>query len=74
MKIDGPRAWDLLKEAKTIVTFRGKKSHEWDPKKEDKEPILKHATGRTGNLRAPTIRLGNNLLIGFNEEGYQAWF
>jgi hypothetical protein len=26
--------------------------------------------GATGNLRAPTIRVGNKLLVGFNEEVY----
>jgi arsenate reductase-like glutaredoxin family protein len=27
--------------------------------------------GSTGNLRAPTIRTGNRLLVGFNEDVYR---
>jgi arsenate reductase-like glutaredoxin family protein len=28
--------------------------------------------GPTGNLRAPTIKKGKTLFVGFNEEAYQA--
>ncbi|MBD3866913.1 MAG: hypothetical protein IFK94_02220 [Acidobacteria bacterium] len=34
------------------------------------EELLKHILGPTGNLRAPTIRKGKTLLVGFNEELY----
>ena len=30
--------------------------------------------GPTGNLRAPTLRKGTTLLVGFNEETYQEHF
>ena len=30
--------------------------------------LLKAMLGPTGNLRAPTIRKGQTLLVGFNEE------
>ena len=30
--------------------------------------------GPTGNLRAPTIRTGATVLVGFNEEAYQKVF
>jgi hypothetical protein len=30
--------------------------------------------GPTGNLRAPTLRVGDTLLVGFNEEAYTAIF
>jgi len=30
--------------------------------------------GATGNLRAPTIRVGKKLLVGFNEDVYSEVF
>ena len=36
----------------------------------DGEILLKAMLGPTGNLRAPTIRKGKTLLVGFNEEVY----
>jgi arsenate reductase-like glutaredoxin family protein len=42
--------------------------------KPDEGELLKAMLGPTGNLRAPTLRVGNTLLIGFNEDMYQAVF
>ena len=33
--------------------------------------LLKHMLGPTGNLRAPTIRVGKTVLVGFDEETYR---
>lgn len=38
----------------------------------DDPTLLAHVLGSTGNLRAPTIRKGKTLLVGFNEEAYAA--
>lgn len=35
------------------------------------EEILKLILGPTGNLRAPTIRVGKTLIVGFNPPGYE---
>ncbi|UCE58999.1 MAG: hypothetical protein JSU63_16340 [Phycisphaerales bacterium] len=40
----------------------------------DNETLLSHMLGTTGNLRAPTIRSGKTLLVGFNEEVYAGEF
>lgn len=61
---------DLLKDADTIFIASGKKTLEFDPSTADMEEVLKKATGRTGNLRAPTLRIGDTFFIGFNEELY----
>jgi len=34
--------------------------------------LLAHMLGPTGNLRAPVIRKGKSLFVGFNEEVYEA--
>ena len=35
------------------------------------EEILALLIGPTGNLRAPTARVGKTMLVGFNEEAYR---
>lgn len=37
----------------------------------DDETLAAHLLGPTGNLRAPTIRKGSTLLVGFSEEAYR---
>jgi arsenate reductase-like glutaredoxin family protein len=56
-----------------IVAARGKKVETFDLKKAppDEATLLAHLLGPTGNLRAPTARVGRTLLVGFNEEAYR---
>jgi hypothetical protein len=57
---------------KTVVVGRGKKVIHFDMRNPpDDETLLAHLLGPSGNLRAPTIRLGNTLLVGFSETAYQ---
>jgi hypothetical protein len=37
----------------------------------DTQTLLKAMLGPTGNLRAPTIRKGSTVLVGFHEEMYR---
>jgi hypothetical protein len=37
----------------------------------DDETLAKAIIGPTGKLRAPTMRVGSTLLVGFNEKEYQ---
>jgi hypothetical protein len=37
----------------------------------DDETLLAHILGPTGNLKAPTLRKGTTLLVGFSEEAYR---
>lgn len=37
----------------------------------DDETLLTRLLGPTGNLRAPTVRVGATLIVGFNEEAYR---
>lgn len=52
---------------------RGKKVVVFDMKDHppDDETLLAHLLGPTGNLKAPTLRQGDTLLVGFSEEAYQ---
>jgi len=69
-KVEGDDAWNLLSGAETIVVGRGKKVVIFDPENDAKDDILKVCLGRTGNLRAPTLKIGNLLVVGFNEDMY----
>jgi len=73
MKIADEDAWNLLSGAKKIVVGKGKKMLTFDPKTDDKEEILKHCLGRTGNLRAPTLKIGDLMVVGFNDAMYEEY-
>lgn len=66
----GEEAWQLLAGAREIVIAKGKTFQVFDPTRDSKEAILAQALGRTGNLRAPTLRIGDRLLVGFSEGLY----
>lgn len=63
-------AWELLSAATEIQVAKGKKVLVFDPRKDDREAILAHALGPTGNLRAPALRIGDRYFIGFSESLY----
>ena len=64
----------MLKSAIRIRTGKGKKQKEWIPTADDKKEILKDVIGPSGNLRAPTWRIGNEFIVGFNTELYEEFF
>jgi len=53
--------------------MRGKSTVDYDltQARPDDDTLLKHLIGPTGNLRAPTVRVGDTLAVGFNEEAYR---
>jgi arsenate reductase-like glutaredoxin family protein len=66
-------ALQLAKTADKIVVAKGKKVVTFDMKKAppDDDTLAANLLGPSGNLRAPTVRKGKTLLIGFNDEAYQ---
>jgi arsenate reductase-like glutaredoxin family protein len=66
-------ALNLAKTADKIVVAKGKKIVTFDMKKAppDDDTLAANLLGPSGNLRAPTVRKGKTLLIGFNDEAYQ---
>ena len=63
----------LARTAERVIVGRGKKVVTFDMKKSppDDDTLAAHLLGPTGNLKAPTLRLGNTLLVGFSEAAYQ---
>ena len=76
VKLGADEALKLAMAATTIHVARGRKIVTFNMKKDapGKDELLKHILGPTGNLRAPTIRKGKTLLVGFNEELYAEVF
>jgi hypothetical protein len=66
----GEDVWILVSGVDTVYVASGQKIIEFDPANCDKEEILKKITGRTGNLRAPTLKRGNIFYIGYNADLY----
>ncbi len=63
----------MLKNARTIAIAKGKNVQNFTSVKAQKDEILKHAMGPSGNLRAPTYRSNDQFVIGFNAELYEDW-
>jgi arsenate reductase-like glutaredoxin family protein len=70
-KISADEAWELIKTYKTVIVGKGKKFQRFEPMEENREQILKEAIGRSGNLRAPSIRVGDKLIVGFNDDMFE---
>lgn len=69
-KLGEEHAAELVAAAARVVVAKGKTLREFDPKADDHDGIIKAMLGPTGNLRAPTLVVGDTVLVGFNEEEY----
>src|SRR5947207_14820459 len=63
----------LARSAARVVVGRGKKVVTFDMRNAppDDDTLAAHLLGPTGNLKAPTLRIGDTLLVGYNEAAYQ---
>ena len=63
----------LAKSAGRVVVGRGKKVITFDMGKAppDDDTLAAHLLGPTGNLKAPTLRRGDTLVVGFSEAAYR---
>ena len=66
-------ALELASAASHIYAAKGKNVVHFDMKKDapDAETLAKVLLGPTGNLRAPTLRIGKILLVGFDQATYE---
>jgi len=72
-KIDKDAAWAMLQSARSVTIAKGKKFIRFAPAEDGREAVLKQAMGPSGNLRAPTYRVGDDYVIGFNADLYSDW-
>ena len=54
-----------------MVVAKGKKVSSFEPKGKAGKDVVDAMLGPTGNLRAPTIRRGKTVIVGFNEDVFQ---
>ncbi len=75
-RYDADDALALLDGIDTLIAAKGKKVETFDLKNDrpDDATLLARMMGPTGNLRAPTARVGRTLVVGFNEEVYARVF
>ena len=60
----------MIRGREQVFVGKGKKVLAFQPGEGNREDILKSAMGRSGNLRAPTLKTGGKVFIGYNEEIY----
>jgi len=74
--IKGAAALDVLDGVDDLYVAKGKKVEHVELKKSkpDRATLLGLLLGPTGNLRAPTLRKGRTLVVGFDEETYKTVF
>ena len=59
-----------------MLVAKGKKVLTFEPKKDafDAAEFAKNVIGPSGNLRAPSMRVGKTWFVGFSEEAYAEKF
>ena len=62
----------LASRCDTVIVAKGKKVATFEVSGSPGEEVVNAMLGPTGNLRAPAVRSGKTLLVGFNEEAYAA--
>jgi len=67
-KLGSKDAAGIAKAASRIVVAKGKKVSEFKPAGKPGKDVIEAMLGPTGNLRAPTIRRGKTVVVGFNED------
>lgn len=70
--IKGEAALAVTRDVDELWVARGKQAVRVDLRKTrpDKAELLALLLGPTGGLRAPTLRIGRTLLVGFHEAAY----
>ncbi len=68
--VEGAAALDLLQGVTDLWVARGRAALHFDLRSErpPDEELLGLMLGRSGKLRAPAVRAGTRLLVGYNED------
>ena len=64
----------LLEAAQAVHVAKGRKLQAFSGDDRLTDTAVDSLLGTTGNLRAPTLKVGDTLLVGFNEEVYAEVF
>lgn len=69
-KLGSSDARAIAKESAKVIVAKGKKLDVFDMKDAKISEVVEKMLGPTGNLRAPTARVGKTTVVGFNDEAY----
>jgi hypothetical protein len=64
----------MARDASRVIVAKGKKVSEFEPGGKASADVVDAMLGPTGNLRAPTIRKGRTVVVGFNEDVFEQVF
>ena len=64
----------LAKAASRVLVAKGKKLDSFRPGGKAPKACVDAMLGPTGNLRAPCLRTGKTVVVGFNEEVFSELF
>jgi arsenate reductase-like glutaredoxin family protein len=73
-KLGASDARELARQASDLIVAKGKKLSQFPAGASVSDEAIAAMLGPTGNLRAPTLKVGNTLLVGFNEDAYRGVF
>ena len=71
-KLSETEARSIAKASSKVYVAKGKKLDVFDMKSAKISEVAEKMLGPTGNLRAPTMRVGKITVVGFNDEAFQA--
>ncbi|MBK8265510.1 MAG: hypothetical protein IPK80_29800 [Nannocystis sp.] len=72
VRFERDQALELARRAERVVIARGAKLIELDPKATDADQLAALLLGPSGKLRAPALRVGPVLYVGFTPAMYSA--
>ena len=70
IKFDAKQSLEMVRESKRLWVARGRSMSEVDMKSLSDEELVGLVTGRSGTLRAPAIRSGQKMFIGFHQQTF----
>ena len=73
VRYDRAAALKLARAASQVIAARGKTVSTFDMKKDppDDDTLARALLGPHGNLRAPAVKIGGRLYVGFAEEAWR---
>ena len=71
-KLSESDAKAIAKASSKVFVAKGKKLDVFDMKSASLSDVVEKMLGPTGNLRAPTMRIGKITVVGFNDEAFEA--
>ena len=73
-KLNAADCPEVTAAATTLIAMKGKKVESFDLKEGLSDEAKAAMLGPTGNLRAPTLKIGKTVLVGFNDAVFEEHF